>query len=411
MKNTSWCRWAPIVLAANLLLPVLPACAADGQQAEPASTGDDKLSLVFRYRYELVDQDGFAARAHASTLRTRLAYRSRPISDLQFLIEFDDVRAIGSDRYDSTRNGHMNRPVVADPEGADLNQLVISYTGLRSTVLSAGRRRIMLDDQRFVGDVGWRQNDQTYDGLMISNTSMPKTTIEYAYIDKVNRIFGPESGAPPAEFESASHTLRVQHTLPHNWEIVAYAYFLDFRNSPSSSNKTIGVRASGSNAIGDRTTVGYTMEYAYQEDHGSNPMRYNADYVFLEWALNVSAVNWKLAYELLAAHSAQAFQSPLGTLHAFQGWSDKYLTTPAAGIEDLSFSVATKIYGANVLLRHHRFNPESGGPEYGREWDLLITMAFAQRYSMVLKHAYYDARSFATDTQKVWLMFTAKFGN
>jgi hypothetical protein len=74
-------------------------------------------------------------------------------------------------------------------------------------------------------------------------------------------------------------------------------------------------------------------------------------------------------------------------------------------------AVATKVRGANVSLIYHQFSPETGGPDYGSEWDLMIKKQLASRYSIVLKYANYDARSFATDTEKLWIMFTAKFGN
>ena len=67
--------------------------------------------------------------------------------------------------------------------------------------------------------------------------------------------------------------------------------------------------------------------------------------------------------------------------------------------------------GANVSLIYHRFNPEAGGPDYGLEWDLVIKKPLAERYSIVLKHADYDVRSFVTDAAKLWIMATAKFGN
>ena len=63
--------------------------------------------------------------AYASTLRTRLAYRSPYFSDFGFLIELDDIRSVGNNLYNSTRNGNTNRPVVADPEGTDVNQALI----------------------------------------------------------------------------------------------------------------------------------------------------------------------------------------------------------------------------------------------------------------------------------------------
>ena len=392
-----------IAFALTTCLPSHPARAADQEKS--------KFDVNFRYRYEFVDQDGFTKDAHASTLRTRLAYQSRYFSNFGFLVEFDDVRSVGNDLYNSTRNGNTSRPIVADPEGTDVNQAFIRYKGVENTVIRAGRQRITLDNHRFIGDVGWRQNAQTYDGLSISNMSLPETTIEYAYINDVNRVFGPESGTPPADFQSDSHILNIKHDWLPNWDIVAYAYLLDLEDSASRSNKTFGIRINGSIAVSDKTSTGYTMEYAYQENYGDNPNNYDADYILLEGALTSGSITGKLGYEVLGRGSVQAFQTPLATLHAFQGWADKFLATPADGIEDLYLSIATKIHGANISLLYHRFSPEAGGPEYGSEWDLMITKPFAERYSIVLKYANYDARSFATDTEKAWVMLTAKFGN
>ena len=414
MKLTVSIPWTLLLMIALALTSSLashPAGAADPEPSKPGFDDDGELSLNLRYRYEFVDQDDFDKDAHASTLRTRLAYRSPYFSNFGFLIEFDDVRSIGNDLYNSTRNGNTNRPVVADPEGTMVNQALILYRGIENTVIRAGRRRITLDNHRFIGDVGWRQNDQTYDSFSLTNMSLPETTIEYAYIDNVNRVFGPDSGTPPADFQSDSHILNVKHEWLSNWNVTAYAYLLDLEDSPLSSNKTFGIRINGSNTFSDRTATSYTMEYAHQNNYGDNPNNYNADYFLLEGALTTAGITGKLGYELLESDPVQPFQTPLATLHAFQGWADKFLATPADGIEDLYFSIETNIGGANISLIYHRLNPEAGGPNYGSEWDLMIKKPFADRYSFVFKYADYNARSFATDTEKLWIMFAARFGN
>ncbi len=68
-----------IAFALTTCLPSHPARAADQEKS--------KFDVNFRYRYEFVDQDGFTKDAHASTLRTRLAYRSRYFSNFGFLID------------------------------------------------------------------------------------------------------------------------------------------------------------------------------------------------------------------------------------------------------------------------------------------------------------------------------------
>ena len=392
-----------IAVAMTAFLPAHPARAED--------QGQSKLNLDLRYRYEFVDQDGFTKDAHASTLRTRLAYRSADFSSLGLLIEFDDLRPVGNDLYNSTRNGISDRPVVADPKGAQINQAMILFRGFENTVIRAGRQRITLDNHRFVGDVGWRQNDQTYDAFSLTNTSLAKTTIEYAYIDKVNRIFGPDSGMPAADFQSDSHILHAKYAWLPNWDVTAYAYFLDLEDSPTLSNKTVGIRINGRHMLNDRVSAGYVLEYAHQNNHGDSPNHYSADYILLEGALSTGGITGKLGYEVLGGGTNQAFQTPLATLHAFQGWADRFLVTPADGIEDLYFSIATKIHGGNVALLYHRFSPEMGGPKYGNEWDLVVKKPLAKRFALVFKYASYDARSLGTDTEKAWVMLTANFGD
>jgi hypothetical protein len=163
--------------------------------------------------------------------------------------------------------------------------------------------------------------------------------------------------------------------------------------------------------VNDRISVGYTIEYADQGDYGDNPNNYSADYILLEGALTTGGITAKVGYEVLGGGAVQAFQTPLATLHAFQGWADKFLTTPSGGIEDLYFSITEKYRGTSYSVVYHRFDPETGGPSYGSEWDLAVKRPFAERYSIDLKYANYNANSHATDTQKLWVMFTAKFGN
>ena len=241
--------------------------------------------------------------------------------------------------------------------------------------------------------------------------SLQKTTVEYAYIQNVNWIFGPDSGTPPADFQSNSHVLNVRHEWSPNWDAGAYAYLLDLEDAPLLSSKTFGIRLHVRTAVGERISTSYTMEYSHQENYGGNPNDYNADYYLLEGELTVVGITGTLGYEVLEGNSVQSFQMPLATLHAFQGWADKFLITPVDGIEDLYLSLAAKIRDTNISLIYHRFNPEAGGPDYDCEWNLVIRKSFAESYSIVLTYANYDAHSFATDTEKLWIMATARFGN
>ena len=69
-------------------------------------------------------------------------------------------------------------PVVADPESYEINRLQLTNTSIIDTTITLGRQRIVLDDHRFVGNVGWRQNEQTFDALRVVNKHIPNLTID-----------------------------------------------------------------------------------------------------------------------------------------------------------------------------------------------------------------------------------------
>ncbi|MDA9839788.1 hypothetical protein N9B97_03240 [Porticoccaceae bacterium] len=157
--------------------------------AEMLSEGDTSLS--FRYRYEFVDQDGVAEDANASTLKSRLTYKSASYNGLTALMEVDNVTVIGDENYRTPTNGNVGYPIVADPDGTDFNQASLSYT-TDDISATLGRQRILHGGQRFVGGVGFRQNEQTYDALTLSSKAADSVSVNYSYIWNVNRIFGPK---------------------------------------------------------------------------------------------------------------------------------------------------------------------------------------------------------------------------
>ena len=95
---------------------------------------------------------------------------------------------------------------IADPPTTELNQAWLSYTNW-NTLLKGGRQRFTLDNHRFIGESGWRQNIQTYDSALIENKSLPYSTLLYSYIWRVNRVYGDVDNLPLAntDFRSQSH--------------------------------------------------------------------------------------------------------------------------------------------------------------------------------------------------------------
>jgi hypothetical protein len=389
--------------------------------AEPTPAATDfqsaltsgKAHLDFRYRLESVDQEPFARDATASTLRSRLNYLTGEWRGFSAFAEADNVTVIGDDdAYNSTTNGAINRPVVVDPEYTEVNQAYLQYkAGSFAGLL--GRQRITLDNQRFVGNVGWRQNEQTYDAVTLKSAALPKTQLQYSFITNVNRISGPEEGAQPANFHGATHLLNGKVDLGTFGAVAAFAYLLDFDNAPALSSSTYGLHWSGTRKASGDLKLNWIVSYATQGDYADNPNDYSADYYLVEGGATFARFGLRAGYEVLGGGSGvtHAFQTPLATLHAFNGWADKFLTTPAGGIEDRYVGGSANIGPVALQLAWHDYRAESISMNYGREWNASASLKFGAKknYEAMFKLADYRADRFATDTTKAWVQFSAAF--
>jgi len=373
---------------------------------------DGDVTLSFRYRFEYVDQDPVVNDAKASTLRSRLTYKTASWKDFSAVLEMDNIATIGPDDYNSSRNGQTTYPTVADPTGTSVNEAYIQFGGIKNTVMKYGRQRINLDGQRFIGGVGWRQNEQTYSGFRTINKSITDLELSHTYITDVSRIWGPDGGTPAASIDSKSHLVHVVYSGLDVGRISAYGYFLDLESAPAASSSTYGIRFAGTSDLSGETKLKYALEFARQDDYKDNPNNYSEDYFLGELGVLFDQYSILVGFESLggeAGDPTMSFQTPLATLHKFQGWADKFLSNPAGGTTDTYLSFGAKFGAYKAALVYHQFDQEDGSLDYGDEWDFSIGRKFAGRYGALLKFANYSADSHATDTTKVWLMFTASY--
>lgn len=383
-----------IALFPLLLLPVAEPSAMDLQELT-----DGKASINFRYRYEGVDQDGAVEDAAASTLRTRFTWLSVPVEGFTLGFEADYVSVVGEERYNSTTNGKTQYPVVADPGGFDLNLAYVGYAGDNLKV-DLGRQRILHGSQRFVGGVGWRQNEQTYDALRL-RSKPGEWSLDYSYVWNVNRIFGPDDGVQPSDWRGDSHLLVASRPLGEAHNLELFGYVLDFENDngPPNSTSTWGIGYTGNFGNTKLTAV-----IASQSDFADSPLDYSAPYYLLEAAFKVNPVTITAGYEVLGSDDGTAgFRTPLATLHKFQGWSDKFLGTPARGIVDAYVGLKGRFNGISWNVTWHDFSAEEGSAGFGTELNLVLGYAISKKVSIQLKAADYQADSFAMDTTKYWL--------
>jgi hypothetical protein len=374
-------------------------------------------TLDARYRYEHVDQDHFTKDADASTLRTRLGYTTGLFNGFDARIEWQNIQEIGSGHYNSGANSQTQFPTVTDPQSNRLNELYLGYhdKNLTKSDIILGRQVISLDNQRFISVSDWRQSNQVFDAVSITNNYFDHAKLFYAYINQVNRSATNKS--PVGTYESNSHLINGSYEFAPALKLTSYTYLLDFgHDAPTSSNATYGGRLTGSYPTSDVVTVGYAAEAAHQTDYGSNTANVSENYYLLEPSVSAYGFTVKPGYEVLQGNGVTAFQTPLSTSHTFGGWTDKFFPTLSNGIENSYVNVSYKVpfgdeylKGTQLTTVYHNWDVNhGGGAKYGTEWDWMISQTFFDHYELGLEAANYsaDAANAATqDTQKLfaWL--------
>ena len=368
-----------------------------------------KFLLDTRMRYEGVDQDPMAEDAEAVTLRARIGFETGKAWGTSLLAEGDLIWPLVSD-YNSTTNGKTQYPIVADPETYEINRLQLTNTALPQTIVTFGRQRILLDDHRFVGNVGWRQNEQTFDALRVVNKSVKNLTIDATYLDQVNRVFGKDS--LQGRYEGDTLLANVAYQFPLG-KLTGFSYLIDIDPVPGvaaavrDSSKTYGLRFAGEKPI-DKVKLAYTLSYATQSDYKGNPIDYEDDYYLLELTGNYKQYSLGVGYEVLEGDGVKGFTTPLATLHKFQGWVDKFLATPVNGIEDTylnlggTFKAVGPLDSLAMLLSYHTYQAEHVNLDYGSEINLQL-VAKMKKFTATVKYGEYDADELLTDTSKYWL--------
>jgi hypothetical protein len=393
------------------------ACTAPGVSAKTFTESMQQGSVIkvnFRTRYEDVTEDVINAAgattgekvADAWTTRSRLSYQSGAWNGFGFVAEMDNVTEMTNNvDYRTAPNDPLNptAAVIADPVGTEINQGFVSYTTFNNQI-KYGRQRLILDNARFIGNVGWRQNEQTYDAISFTNKAIRYTNFTYAYIKNVNRVFG-EDNPGLGDLNMNSHVLNASYTGFEAGKLIGYSYLLDVENPIAQyglSGDTFGARWQGT--VGEKFT--YNLEYAQQQNAGINEA-YSADYMLAEGTYTISRFSIGLGYELLGSDDgAYGFATPLATLHAFNGWADKFLTTPKDGLEDKYLNLGVTFGGAQALVSYHKFDADVNGADYGDEIDFSISkktgaVVWTAKYA---QYAMGDAATKVTDTEKFWVM-------
>ncbi|MEL7188418.1 MAG: porin [Pseudomonadota bacterium] len=364
--------------------------------------------LDMNLRLDTADQPTFPDAATSVTLRTR-AGADLKWSNFSILVEAEGTFAI-DDSFNDTipSNGIEPFPVIADPDSFDLNRVQFSYKGDNGSV-TVGRQRIILDDARFVGNVGWRQNEQTFDAVR-GTAKIGPVALDATYAISQRTIFGSES--PNRSFDGDFIFLNGKVDLGPV-KALGYSYTVDYDDRIAFSSQTFGGELKGSIPAGP-LKVNLRAGYATQSDTGDNPVDYSAQYIVGE--ASVAANGWivRLQYEELGSDDGfAAFQTPLATAHKFNGFADLFLGTPATGLRDTNIRVGKKftipgLTTFNTFVGFHQFDSDFGGIDYGTEIDAVVSFKVGP-VGILAKLGDYRADDFAVDTTRFTLQAGVKF--
>lgn len=378
--------------------------------ADPAITVSPIVNA--RLRWEHVEQEGLASDADAVTARVRAGVQASR-DGLAALVEAEAVLAIGPAYFDGL-NGQTSRPLVADPENVELNRAQVAYRWEKGAIV-AGRQRVELADQRFVASAEFRQNEQSFDAVRLQWSPLARLNADLTYSWSVRTIFGIQGRGARAQAIAGDNLFALIGYGTPAATLTGFRYVVDadelavqgFRLSSASR----GVRLAGTLPVGTDTALTYAASWARQRDHGRNPNRYRADYWLAEATAARGPLLATVGYEVLGGDDGRpltSFQTPYAALFKFQGWADKFTTTPPDGVRDLYLGLGAGAKRAGPLgaltfrAAYHHFASDRLVRRYGDELDLLASGKLG-RMVLSARLAHYRAHGFGTDTTKAWL--------
>lgn len=342
---------------------------------------EGKTTLDVRTRYEYVDGPG-SNDVNGYGIRTRLGFTTAELDGFQAMVEMEDISFVDN----------SNRPGLDVPT-TEINQLWLGYKN-DSFSGKFGNQVYTLDDHRFIGHVGWRQNIQTFDALTAQFAPTAESTIKLGYLSRINRI---NATSQDLDGFLANAKFKISEEL----SLTGFAYLLDFDSAgffAGTSTNTFGLRGTGKFG-GEDMPFTYMLSYATQSDAGNNTSDIDLSYLAGEISTVVSGLTLGLGYESLEGDGANGFSTPLATVHKFNGFADVFAGRSLRGfslnqgLEDVYFKAVYKLpigKGVPLTLVYHEFSAENVSQDLGSEIDLVAAYKLTDYITLVSKYAYYE---------------------
>jgi len=338
--------------------------------------GPGKLNLDTRLRYEHNHAENDPNDIDAFGLRTRIGYSWDWDSNVSSQIEVEDLRFIESD----------NRPPLDVPT-TEVNQAWLDFGGLK-----LGRQVYTLDDHRFIGHVGWRQNIQSFDALTGGMEIDQNTKLNMGYLASVNRI-----NASQQDLDGI--LLNGKRTLSNWLDLTAFAYLLDFEKTLLASSDTWGLRANGSRELPDGS-LNYHLSYARQSENSASASPFELDYLAGEVSGTAWGSTFGIGVEILEGDGLSGFSTPLATVHKFNGFADAFAGASlglggglSQGLKDYyaRYSCTIPQLEVPLTIAYHQFETQNLSDYLGSELDIVATYRLSNHAQILSKYARFDS--------------------
>ncbi len=405
----------------KILFSMLCAFSINANAAETITDAfkNGKANIDMRYRYGFLKSDAATRKSYPSTLRTSLNFETDDYLGLSGRIKFVNVSVIGGERYNNSLNGQITRPLEPDPKDTVVEEVYAKLTTLPMIDLYYGRKELKHGNERFVSNLNWYQNHQTFDGVFLESF-MYDSEFQFVYSRNINTIYTNKSTLGDRDGTFILTFMRNKTNPYMNFDF--YSYLMKFSNPSFNiySNKTIGANLSGHKMFDSGVDINYHAEYAYQEDFKNNPTSYNESYYRAKIGFNYINLEFAVDYEEFESDGVKAFQAPLGDGHSYNGWADVFLTNipQTGGLKDLAFKFGYTIdhhelpdfiNNTKLLVDRHSFKASKGSQAYGTEFDIAIVKPINDNMKFVTAYSQYEAKRFGSDQRKLWVLLTAKF--
>ncbi|NOZ12238.1 MAG: hypothetical protein GXO69_01165 [Acidobacteria bacterium] len=399
-----------LILCVIVALSFAPAHAGDSL-LDALKNGRTTAQFQFSFEYSDFSDAANLNAAKGLTLRTRLGYRTGKWGNVQGFIQFHNLSQLLDD-YRWPGGGNNNYDVIADPDGSRIHQGYLDISFGEHSALRAGRQEIIEDDARLIGNVGWRQNGQSFDGLTFSCSGLTDNTFTVSWITRVNTIFLTHINLDKLIL------LHDSYRISDNISISGFGYLLDTESEAPDSrdSATYGARLKGSPGIFSLdATYAVQTDFADGENHGGDMITVIG---------LVKAGNWKLGggTNIISGQDGnhRPFDTLFSTAHKWNGWADQFLATNGGnltnGLQDVFVQAGTAFGGIKFLAVAHWFDTTDANTydgKYGTELDFLFTRKFNKNLSGLLKFAFYNADSTAgnptTDETVIWARLNYHF--